>query len=284
MSKVLIAGCGFVGERVAELFLDRGAEVFTLSRSLAHVPSGAHALRADLRDPEQLRDLPNDLTRIVFCAGADAHTEAAYRETYVDASRHLLEALAPNGAKPAGQRYLFVSSTAVYEDLSGDWVNEETPTTPQRFPGRVLLEAEALVRELAPSSVVLRAAGIYGPGRASLVDAVRRGEARYAAGPPSFTNRIHREDCAAAIVHLLEASSTGGTYIAADDSPADRREVLEWLASRLGAPRPRPASAGEVRARGGNKRCSNARLRASGFELRFPSFRDGYGHDLALTP
>jgi nucleoside-diphosphate-sugar epimerase len=143
-----------------------------------------------------------------------------------------------------------------------------------------VLEGEGIVRGAAvPHRVVLRLGGIYGPGRTRLVDRVRRGEAT-CPPEPTWTNRIHRDDAAGAIRHLLALDDPEEVYLGVDTDPAERCEVLTWLAERLGAPAPRPGPA----SRRGNKRVSSARLQASGYRFRYPTFREGYGAMLDATP
>lgn len=290
MASVLVAGNGFLGEVVARRLVEQGrvgcgsaglgAEIIAVSRTARPVPPGVRALLGDLRSSEFVRSLPA-LSHVIFCAGADEHREDAYRAIYVEALGYLIDSL--QARSEALPRFLFVSSTTVYEHSSGEWVDETTETAPRRFPGRVMLEAEAMLTSRVPRSIVLRCGGIYGKGRTQLIDSVRNGTATYALGGPVYTNRIHKEDCAAAIVELLSARDASGVYIACDSHPAERREVLEWLARVLGVPAPhgsRDAAAG----RGGNKRCRNTRLLAMGYRLMFPSFREGYAHDLGLPP
>jgi nucleoside-diphosphate-sugar epimerase len=155
-------------------------------------------------------------------------------------------------------------------------VDEESPTTPARFTGRALLEGERLVLEAPFPTTVVRFGGIYGPGRTSLVDRVRAGQARWR--PDHYTNRIHRDDCAGALRHLAGLDAPAQLYLGVDDEPALERDVLFWLADRLGSESLPVAGPREgTRAGPGSKRCSNARLRAVGYRFRYPSFRQGYG-------
>ena len=184
---------------------------------------------------------------------------------------------------------LFVSSTAVYGDAGGGWVDESTTPAPGGFSGRILREAEELLyrrlRGTGITPVVLRLGGIYGPGRTRLIDQVRGGTAVIPAGS-RFTNRIHRDDAAAAIVHLCTMDAMPGpVYLGVDNEPAELGEVLRFLAAELGLPRAavgrRPERGCGEPSRGGNKRCSNALLRGTGFEFAYPSFREGYRAILA---
>jgi nucleoside-diphosphate-sugar epimerase len=274
--RILIAGAGYVGSALAARLAADGHAVFGLRRRPAGLPAGVTPLAADLCDPASLRALPEALDAVVYTAAAGGGGEAAYRAAYVDGVRNLLDALAARPHPP--RRFLFSSSTAVYGQTGGEWVDETSPTGPADFRGRVLLEGEALLAAGPIPASVLRFGGIYGPGRTRLLDAVRAGTVALAPGGPHYTNRIHRDDCAGALRHLLGLAAPAALYLGVDDEPADRAEVLRWLAARLGAPDPRvdPAAARDPGARGGNKRCSNARLHASGYRLAYPSFREGY--------
>ena len=176
---------------------------------------------------------------------------------------------------------VLTTSTGVYAQSRGEWVDEESPTEPEHFSGKRLLEAEALLASSPFRGVALRLAGIYGPRRTRLIDRVRKGQA-VIARVPRYTNRIHREDCAGAIDHILELEDPAPCYVGVDDEPAEEAVVLRWLAGALGAPEPRVAGRGEESARrGGNKRCRNDRLVASGYRFQFPTFREGYAATLA---
>jgi nucleoside-diphosphate-sugar epimerase len=231
---------------------------------------------ADLLDPASLRGLPDGLATVFYTAAAGRGGEGSYRAVYVEGVRNLLDALARQSVAP--RRIFFTSSTAVYGQSDGEWVDESSPTLPVDFRGRVLLEGERLLAEGPLAATVVRLGGIYGPGRTRLVESVRAGTARLAPGGPHYTNRIHRDDCAGALRHLAELAGPAGLYLGVDDEPADRAEVLRWLAERLGVPAPRVEADADATAdaRGGSKRCSNARLRAAGYELRYPTFREGY--------
>src|SRR4029077_5055024 len=124
------------------------------------------------------------------------------------------------------RRVFFTSSTAVYAQHDGQWVDEDSETAPTNFSGVRLLEAEALLRRCPLPSTVLRCSGIYGPGRTRLIDSVRQGTAL---ASDRFTNRIHRDDVAGAIAHLLRSESAPELLLLNDDDPAPEREVLSFL-------------------------------------------------------
>src|SRR5262249_24993301 len=150
------------------------------------------------------------------------------------------------------------------------------------YSGRRLLEAETLLRESGLPGIVLRLGGIYGPRRTRLIDEVRQGRAAISGNGPRYTNRIHRDDCAGALDHLIELVAPADCYSGVDCEPEEEAVVLRWLAGVLGASPPRRASADQrAEQRGGNKRCRNARLVASGYAFRYPGYRDGYAAVLA---
>lgn len=275
MARVLIAGAGYVGTALALRLAEQGHQVHGLRRDPTHLPPSVLPLRADLSDPCTLEQLPDDVDHVVFAAAADSSEPEAYRATYVRGLRHLIEALQRRRAPV--RRLVFTSSTAVYAQSDGDWVDESSPTQPRHFTGELMLEAERAAAQSGWPTVILRLGGIYGPGRARMIEQVRAGHVTTAAGG-SFVNRIHRDDCAGAAAHLLFLPEPAPVYLGVDDEPASSRVLLEFVAERLG----RPLAAldlaqGGTRTRGSNKRCRNARLRASGYVFRYPTYREGYG-------
>jgi nucleoside-diphosphate-sugar epimerase len=273
--KVLIAGCGDLGTEAGLRFAAAGHQVLGLRRSPGKLPDVIEGLGADLGAP--LPDLPSDVEVMVYSAAADGRSEHAYRRAYVDGPRHVLDALDRAGARVA--RVLFVSSTGVYGITDGSEVDEDTPTEPTSASGAVLVEAERALQDRRPDATVFRLAGVYGPGRTRLIDQVRDGSA-VIPDPPVHTNRIHRDDAAQAIVELTTASEPPPrVLIGVDHDPAERGEVLRFLADELGLPHPPTGPDG--RGRGGDKRCRNDRLVATGFRFTYPTFREGYRAVLA---
>jgi nucleoside-diphosphate-sugar epimerase len=268
--RILIAGCGYVGSALARDLVQDDHTVFGLRRAPADLPDGVIPLAVDLAEAVNLDAVPGDLDACVTAVSADGRSPDAYEAAYVRAVRNLRSLL--EGKSPNCARWVFTSSTAVYGDESGDWVDEDTSTNPSSFTGRTVLEGERIVRESrVPHPIVLRLGGIYGPGRTRLLDSVRSGEAT-CPPEPTYTNRIHRDDAAGAIRHLLTLPDPDEVYLGVDTDPAERCEVLTWLAEQLGAAPPRTGP-GSNR---GNKRASSARLQASGYRFRHPTFREGY--------
>ncbi|MET1020812.1 MAG: NAD-dependent epimerase/dehydratase family protein [Arthrobacter sp.] len=289
---VLMAGCGDLGTAAGLLFAAGGRRVVGWRRTPGKLPAAIEGASADLSSG-QLPPLPADTAAVVVAIAADSPTPEAYRAAYVDGLSNVLDAVL--AASAPVRRVLFVSSTAVYGDAGGDWIDERTTPGPGGFSGRVIREAEDLLyRRLTGTGitpVVLRLGGIYGPGRTRLIDMVRGGTAEIPA-EPRFTNRIHRDDAAAAIVHLCTLDAEPGPlYLGVDNEPAELGGVLRFLAAELGLPQPPSGAVESARgagggqgagpSRGGNKRCSNALLRSTGFEFAYPSFREGYREILA---
>ncbi|MEZ4440343.1 MAG: NAD-dependent epimerase/dehydratase family protein [Polyangiaceae bacterium] len=266
----LVAGCGYVGRRLAELLLADGEEVWGLRRSPVSDDTPIRWLAADLAEPlgDALAPIESDTIDLHYLVGADGFSDEAYHRAYVLGLRHLLERL--DGRI---RRLIFASSTAVFHQTDGGWVNEDSPTEPSGFAGRRLLEGEALAATLP--SVVVRFGGIYGPGRTRLVDKIRAGEGIAPREGTAYRSRMHREDCARALRHLARLASPAPRYLGVDEAPADLREVEAWLCEQLGRD-PETLAPPPPSSRGGNKRCDGARLRESGFGLDYPTYREGY--------
>ncbi len=280
--RTLIAGAGYIGTALGLRLVDAGHEVWALARNTEKLPLSFRRVTADLGQPESLKILPPGFHNVVYCASADARTDEAYVKAYVLGLSNLLHA--PSLGE-APQRLLFTSSTAVYGQSDGQWVDENSKAEPSHFSGKRLLEAEALLAASGLPYCIARLAGIYGPGRSRLIDSVRSGTASYAPETCEYTNRIHRDDAARCIQHLLELGSCEPVYVCADHEPAPRHQVIEWLAKQLGRLPPAPVNSSEVgaspRRNSSNKRCSNQRLVSSGYEFLYPSFRDGYAAMMA---
>jgi nucleoside-diphosphate-sugar epimerase len=270
---ILIAGCGYVGTALAQRLARQGERVLGLRRDRSALPEGILGIAADLRDRAALeRALPPTIDRVVYAVAPDGPDEPAYHGAYVEQLASLLDALDAVGARL--RRVVLTTSTAVYSQEDGGWVDENSPAEAGGRAAR-MLEGEALLRaRCGDAGVVLRLAGIYGPGRDQMIRMVREGRARRPRAP-RWTNRIHRDDAASAIAHLLALAEPAPIYVGVDDEPADLGEVYAWIARELGLPEP-PLEDGPQRARGGHKRCKNARLRESGWAPSYPSFREGY--------
>jgi nucleoside-diphosphate-sugar epimerase len=249
--RVGILGCGYVGLELARQ-LGREHDVIGVRRSgdgLAAVEeAGADAIEADVTDPGSLSAIP-DVDALVFSASSGGRGAAAAERVYVDGLRTVIELFGERDAVP--DRLVYTSSTGVYGDHGGDWVDEETPLSPTTDKTRVLAEAERIARELAPEygidGAVARFAGLYGPGRYRLD--------RYLNGPVTegYLNMIHRDDAAGECGVERPPKRTKADRLEDEGlTDAARRRILT------------------------SKRCSNERVRGLGYQFAYPTYREGY--------
>ncbi|MEB0092649.1 NAD-dependent epimerase/dehydratase family protein [Pseudomonas sp. CCI1.2] len=272
---VLIAGCGDVGSRLANQLLAYDWTVYGLRRSVSQLPTGVIGVAGDLFDSRCPGDWPTSpLDYLVYSASATDHDEAGYQAAYVDGLSHVLSWLKQNGQQP--KRLLFVSSSSVYGQQHGEWVDELSPTQAVGYSGRLMQQAEQLALGSGIPASVVRLTGIYGPGREWLLTQVRQGY-RVVTEPPLYGNRIHVDDAAGLLAYLLQADARGvaldDCYIGVDDAPAPLAEVVAWLREYLGVTE--WSAEASVR-RTGSKQCSNAKARALGWVPRYASYREGY--------
>ncbi|MCC7519678.1 MAG: NAD(P)H-binding protein [Verrucomicrobiae bacterium] len=286
--RILLIGCGYTVSVLAARLRARGDAVSAVVRTETSATllrtRGLSVRIADCRGAADARHACSGAYEaVVFslsAGGGDA------RQTYVDALRHVLDALE---ASPP-RTFLFAGSASVYGRADGGWAHETMPPEPVAPAARILLEAEELVAARCASrfsAAILRFSAIYGPGRAHFLDRLRHGEAILPGRADTWMNRIYRDDAAAAIERLLlqTPSETGcAIFNATDDEPARQEDVAAWICGKLGRPPPRfDETAPPTRRRAGaNRRLSNARLRATGWAPKFPNYREGFGALLAL--
>ena len=321
--RVLIVGCGYVGLPLVAELVRRGHEVSGLRRSaLAEAglkAAGVTPLHADITRPETLARLPRDFDWVVNCSASGGGGAEDYRKVYLDGNRNLLAWLADSAVK----KFVYTSSTSVYAQNDGSVVTETSLVAPEADTAKVLVETEKLLlaatrplnrppatfsptggegrdegedgsRGLGrrpPSSphqfpaVILRVAGIYGPGRGYAFKQFLRGEARIEGDGSRVLNMIHRDDLIGIIIAALERGEAGQIYNAADNEPVSQRKFYDWLAAQLKQPLPlQIAPDAEVWRKRGvtNKRVSNAKLRAAlKYKFQFPDFRAGYAAEIA---
>jgi nucleoside-diphosphate-sugar epimerase len=272
---VLIAGCGDLGTEVGLRLAAVGRTVLGLRRRSELLPDSLHGQSVDLSREKPV--VPADTDIVIVTVAAGNPDPEVYRAAYVTGLANLLDAL--DDARVTPRRFLLVSSTAVYDIDDGSTVTETTPANPGGGTDSILFEAEELLRSRLPGAVVLRLGGVYGPGRERLIDQARLGRATLA-DRSRLTNRIHRDDAAALIVHLmLREEAPDPLYLGVDSTPVPGAEVLDFLAGELGLPEPEIVETGSRR--GGNKRISNRRVLDTGFTFSYPSYREGYRAVLA---
>jgi nucleoside-diphosphate-sugar epimerase len=290
MKNIFLIGAGYVAGRAAALLLDQGHKVEIGKRQpdqgLAPELTGRVMVhRMDVNDPHSYPSALRQAETLIYCVSSDGFSEQHYRRAYFDGLCAVLQHLT-TGRLWASKRIIFVSSTGVFSQSDESQVDENSAAEPQGFSGRIMLEAEQALLSFGldhpeVQTVALRFSGIYGPGRTRMIQAIARAEPVTEKRWDQWTNRIHRDDCAAAIAHLVNREAVRPCYVASDTSPARYGEIATWVAQRLGlpvsAPRadaPSPGAGGLER--GGNKRCWSTGLLAEGFTFKYASFKDGY--------
>lgn len=269
---VLIAGFGDIGQRIARELnqLDTILRIYGIKRSLI-ASEDAELILWDMNDAPDIQ-LP-EVDYVIFCTSADALTEAGYQRSYIDAQANLIEKLAKQ-SKPL-RRYFFCSSTSCYGQKAHEVISEDSETTPTRFTGVKMLEAEATATKNVSWPVTsIRATGLYGPGRQRMISQVYQGNIAESE-PVCYSNRIHVDDLARFYAHLIQQDISGqkveAVYLASDDLPVPLHEVQEWLAAAMNINQLNRVAAGRT----GSKQISNQRMKDSGFALRYPSYKEG---------
>lgn len=270
MPRVVIVGCGFLGETAADFFSEGGWDVLGICatpESAARFASKPYEVRAlDITGRFSLARSWCEVDALVHCAGPDRAVPEAYRSVYVDG---LVNALA--GIKP--RQLLITGSTSVYAQIDGSWVDETSEARPDRETGRILLEAEAIA--LRSGGFVARLSGLYGPGRSVLMRKFLSGKAVVEGDGLRWINQVHRDDAATAVVHLLRGTAPPGIYNVTDSTPATQLEVYSWLAEYFQRSLPGRGALDLDRKRGWtSKRVSNAKLCGTGWRPAFPAYRD----------
>lgn len=290
--RVAIIGCGYVGLALSEKLQEAGATVIGVQRSvggkLATKATGAEGITADVTEPESLSSIPS-VDVIVYAVSAGGGDLDQARAVYIDGLRNVITEFGQREDPPS--RLVYTSSTGVLGDHDGEWVNESAERKPGSEKAEILCSAEDIALELSRehglSPLITRLGGIYGPHRYRLD--------RYLEKPitPGYRNLIHREDVAGAINHLIQSGDFDHECIHVTDmEPVDRYEFATWLAEQLDTEPPQVVTleerieSGELsetaRARlAAAKRVDNSRLVESGYEFRFPTFREGYSAEIA---
>jgi shikimate kinase/nucleoside-diphosphate-sugar epimerase len=289
----LVIGCGYVGREIAKHLHAQGETVI----GVTHSPESAAKISkaegfpvhaCDISNPEAVANLSalvsptlnpelrTPLT-VVHCASSSRGGPDAYRAVYLEGTRNLLSAF-------PGAHFLFTSSTSVYPQTQNEIVTEESDATPDRETSQILRETEDLI--LAHGGAVARLAGIYGPGRSFVLKSFLEGTATIEGneGYGRYLNQIHRHDAATALAHLA-LQQTPGIFNVVDDRPMTQRECFEELLRRFHRHLPPLSEPNPGRKRAWtSKQVSNARLRATGWSPRYPSYFDALDRDPDLVP
>jgi nucleoside-diphosphate-sugar epimerase len=299
--RVLIVGCGYVGRSLGLELVRQGHDVSGLRRSAVTQPgsepsprpirSGEGAssqpalnlITTDITKPADLAKISPDYDWVVNCVSSAGGGAEDYRKTYLEGMRNLLDWLNPRPPK----KFVYTSSTGVYGQTDGSMVTEASPAEPATESAACLLAAEKVLLDSIPEfpAVILRVAGIYGPGRGYWFKQFLNDEASIEGRGERILNMVHRDDVAGAVIAALKSGRPGEIYNVADDEPVTQMAFFQWLAAKMSKPLP-PYAAGEetpARKRGRtNKKVCNSRLKLElGYQFRYPTFREGYAAEFA---
>ncbi|NOT12660.1 MAG: SDR family oxidoreductase [Methylococcaceae bacterium] len=274
MAKILIIGCGVIGMALGNVLSGKGHQVTGLRRNPPVSDANTFKfITADIQSRKDIESLDSDFDTLFFIVSPDERSENNYRNLYETGLNHLLARY----SQANKTKWFFVSSTSVYSQTEGEWVNEASLAEPDNVCSQVIRQAELRLIETSPKHTVVRFSGIYGPGREHLLRMAQQSPA-IQKSPPYYTNRIHQDDCVAVLAFLLEQHLAGVTmescYLATDDNPAPMWEVITWLTQQMNCNPPVEKTVGTVCSM--NKRCDNSKLKALGYQFKYPGFRHGY--------
>jgi nucleoside-diphosphate-sugar epimerase len=270
----LIVGCGYVGLALGRALIAEGHKVWGLRRRPASVAvCGLVELVGDVTRPCSLNCIPENIDLLVYAVSADRFDDDSYLQAYVTGVKNIFMVLQARHIRP--RLLLFLSSISVYAQEHGHWVNEESETNPQHFSGLRILEGENLFRSSDFPTTILRLGYIYGPGRDGIVS--RPWQYQDSDDDRFHYNFVHKMDCVEiAKVLLMSPSVPRGVYLGVDNEPVPRSQVVEWLNAQ-GSLFDRPLDKrAPFKARRGNKRCSNLKLRTLGYRFVYPTFKKGF--------
>ncbi|HET7274429.1 MAG TPA: NAD-dependent epimerase/dehydratase family protein [Longimicrobiaceae bacterium] len=284
--RILILGCGYVGERLASRLCTPGAEIVGTTRSRDRMQaiedSGARAVIADVTDPSSLTALARWRPHIVYDlvrpqrTGDDRYTAWGTGNVAAALKQCDIEAL------------VYLSSTSVYGRRSGEWTDESTPVQPSSPLGEVRARSEQIYldefRRNGFPVRICRSPGIYGPGR-TLRQRLESGAYRRVDDEGLWVSRIHVEDLVSGLIAAWKSGRDGEVYLLCDDHPVTGREYAELTAGLLSLPLPAAVDRDDIRQelshsayerRVSARRCSNRRMHDElKVNLRFPSIREG---------
>jgi len=270
--RILIVGCGDVGSTLAHL-LSPLHTVYGLRRNTAKLPNNIIAIQADFLQPETLRNLPS-VDIVIYCAAPSRNGSDDYQDTYIQGFANVIQAL-PNVIKHA----FFTSSSSVYAQDNHQWVNEQSSISAKNAKTKIMIAAEQQVLNSPFPSTIVRFSGIYGFDRLHLLKRVLAGKVNLNT-QQHFTNRIHVEDCAAVLKHLIDKALANAPleqiYLASDNSPALLSEVEQWLTQQTPSNATSKSNANHTTSIISGKRCDNSLLLKSGYRFIYPNYQAGY--------
>lgn len=266
--RIGLIGFGRLANLLLPILLQENAVVHGFCRSKKQV----RGVNMHCIDVAQAIELPK-LDYVIISLTPDEFNLAAYQKTYVQGLQNILQALDLSVL----QKLFWVSSTGVYGQCDDEWVTEDSVTEPNRFSGKTLLAAEQLLQPLADKACIVRFSGIYNSRSFRLLESLKAGKLSHNIAKDYYTNRIHEADCARVLAHLLKLSAQEGQlshcYLASDDMPVKYTDVVMWLSEQAGLPL--SDTKNDRQREIGSKRCDNQRLKLTGFEFSYPSFKEG---------
>lgn len=274
MTTILLVGAGYVGREIGGLLLNEGCTVFGAARSERSIRAPFPTLLCDVTDASSLRALAVDPDFLVYGVSPGTRSAEAYRAVYEVGVKNALDVF-PRA------RFALISSTAVYGTAEGA-LTETTPISPSSPLEESLARAEELVLRTNQAHLVLRASGIYGPGRTTLLRRLLT-QPLDELEQTTTTNRIHRDDLAGLIAFLFARPTVGGLFLATDCEPATLGEMQTYVRAhpfanaalaRLPTEDSKPSRGARPPRK--SRTLSNQRVREIGYCFRFPSFREGY--------
>ena len=258
----LVLGCGYLGLRVARLWKSQGDEVYAVTRCQNNAElmkqEGIIPLIADITEPKSVSRLPKTDT-VLFSVGMDRKKYDSVHNVYVNGLKNVL-----SGISEVPSQLIYISSTGVYGNFDGAWIDENSPTAPAREGGKACLAAEEILRNgrFAAQSCILRFAGIYGPQRVP-TKALIESQQWKKISSDGFLNLIHVDDGANIIQKVAERAIACEIFNVSDGNPPKRKEYYQFIAEQLGLPEipwKETEAANENTRSGSNKRVSNRKL------------------------
>ncbi len=274
MAKILVVGYGAISQSIAHQLCLQHSVMILKRQAVKNPVAHIDYIYADITDADTLLPLAKDFD-YVFCIVSSKHRQKKnYQQLYEHGITQLIRHFYPENRHV---QWFFVSSTRVYAQQQGEWVDEHSIAAPSSAAGRYLLSAEQRILQYFPGSVIVRFSGIYGGKRRQLIQ-LSQSQPSIQESPPYYTNRIHEQDCIAMLLFLFSKKQQGEVldpiYLGTDDKPVTKWEVVNWLASYQGFPPPLKMIASSDSPQ--NKRCSNKKIKSLGFSFKYADFTQGY--------
>ena len=289
--RTLIIGCGYVGMPLGVALAELGHQVFGVRRSPGAKEEmktrGIEPVLSDITKEIDVECLPGRIDWIVNVASTGRSGAGEYRNTFLNGTRNVIQRFIAE--EPA--KYVYTSSIGVYHQTDGSVVDESSLTDPSHETGQVLIETERLLSDAWQSNafpaIILRAAGIYGPGRGFWFRQFLKGEARIMGEGRRILNMIHRDDLIGIIMAALQRGQPGEVYNAVDNEPVAESEFFAWLSEKTGKAMPPQGdgSTSRTRRRGlTNKKVSNRKLvERLNYTFKYPTFREGFSVEISRS-